>query len=78
MWLSQDFKSLTSSDKSFYALVNQVNAAWLLVAVCKAQTCIGSCCKLQIMETIVGVAVINASVYKAGPVEDEVFKLDFR
>ncbi|KAL0051416.1 hypothetical protein WJX82_007065 [Trebouxia sp. C0006] len=50
----KDFKSLTSSDKSFYALVNQV------------------------IETIVGIAVINAAVSKAGPLEDDIFKLDFR
>lgn len=50
----KDFKSLTSSDKSFYALVNQV------------------------IETVVGIAVINAAVSRAGPLEDEIFKLDFR
>ncbi|KAL3138232.1 hypothetical protein ABBQ32_006052 [Trebouxia sp. C0010 RCD-2024] len=50
----KDFKSLTSSDKSFYALLNQV------------------------IETVVGIAVINAAVSKAGPLEDEVFKLDIR
>lgn len=50
----KDFKSLTSSDKSFYALLNQV------------------------IETVVGIAVINAAVSKSGPLEDEVFKLDFR
>ncbi|KAL0021285.1 hypothetical protein WJX79_008046 [Trebouxia sp. C0005] len=50
----KDFKSLTSTDKSFYALVNQV------------------------IETIVGIAVINAAVSRAGPLEDEIFKLDFR
>lgn len=30
------------------------------------------------IETVVGIAVINAAVSKAGPLEDEVFKLDIR
>lgn len=33
---------------------------------------------LQVIETVVGIAVINAAVSKAGPLEDEVFKLDVR
>ena len=33
---------------------------------------------LQVIETVVGIAVINAAVSKAGPLEDEVFKLDIR
>ena len=33
---------------------------------------------LKVIETVVGIAVINAAVSKAGPLEDEVFKLDIR
>ena len=33
---------------------------------------------VQVIETVVGIAVINAAVSKAGPLEDEVFKLDIR
>ncbi len=33
---------------------------------------------MQVIETIVGIAVINAAVSKAGPLEDDIFKLDFR
>ena len=33
---------------------------------------------MQVLETIVGIAVINAAVSKAGPLEDEIFKLDIR
>lgn len=33
---------------------------------------------VQILETIVGIGVINAAVSKAGPIPDEVFKLDIR
>ncbi len=33
---------------------------------------------MQVIETIVGIAVINAAVSRAGPLEDEIFKLDFR
>ena len=33
---------------------------------------------MQVIETVVGIAVINAAVSRAGPLEDEVFKLDFR
>lgn len=33
---------------------------------------------MQVLETIVGITVINAAVSKAGPLDDDVFKLDIR
>ena len=77
----QDFRSLTSSDKSFYALLNQVHSQGQQSALFIKDTVFLNAVPdiwLQVIETVVGIAVINAAVSKAGPLEDEVFKLDIR
>ena len=80
----QDFKSLTSSDKSIYALLNQVKRNYSALSLPDSELqsmfllSTWDYLVLQVIETVVGIAVINAAVSKAGPLEDEVFKLDIR